>query len=147
MPTPGHDLIASVVDYEHKAQLRNSAELDTKAGFLLGLSGLLATLNEPQLTDWRTASLILFGAGAFLSLCSLLVRPGYSIDPNMLRSRYSDSPVEEISLRLLDTRCDQYLRAAQLLTFKTGFFLLGVIASSAAVIALVVALLQQTRTT
>lgn len=143
MPTSSHELIASVVDYEHKAQLRNSSELDTKAGLLLGLSALLVKINDSVPSGWRTASLILFAVGAVLALSSLLIRPGYSIDPNMLRSRYSEAPVEETQVRLLDTRCDQYLRAAQLLSFKTGFFLIGAAASSAAVVVLVIAMLQR----
>lgn len=127
MSTSSQSLIAAVVEQEHVAQLRNSTELDQRAGFLLAISGALIAVVGEAGSGLRIASLLLFSSGALAGLVSILIRPAFSLDPNTLRARYSDASREEIQLRVLDMRCDQYLMAATKLTFKSFWFLLGAV--------------------
>ena len=133
-PRPDLQLIGDVVEREHASQIREIAELDTKAGLLLGLSGVVVSLQKASLVGLQVLGVRVAAVACFLALFSLFVRPSYSIDPEKLRQRYAGQERVSIMERIVDTRCDLYRRAARLLSVKNSFFILAAIALAVSVL-------------
>lgn len=120
MPSlPSLDLLSREARAELDAQERRGDALDTKAGVLLGFSGVIVGLTVSRL-DGTIAHI----ASSFSALGALLASAGYlprsfpTLRLRTLRDEYLMAEVGFTRLRLLDTRIAMYNQTQRTLARK-----------------------------
>jgi len=137
---PSLDVLAEESVRQLDVQERRSDALDSKAGVVLGFSGVLVPLSIANLhTD-----LAHVGAG-FAALAALLASGGFfprntpALNPRQLRENYLTAEERFTRLRLVDTRIAMFEQTRQLLRFKALVIVASVAALAVAVIITVIA--------
>lgn len=135
---PGLDTVAEVVGSELDAQERRGDAIDTKAGLVLGFSGVLAGVQMHGVNDGHLAAVSLDGVSAVIALLALLLRPFPGLAPRRIRS-YAPWSDDQVKLQLMDTRIEIFETTRRKLNQKTHLLLASSISLLAAVVATVVA--------
>src|SRR4051794_18965428 len=137
---PSLDLLSEEVTGELAAHERRYDALDTKAGVLLGFSGVIVALTAGNLDGF----LAHIGT-AFAGLAALLAGAGFiprrfpAIALLTLRDRYLTAEPEFTRLRLLDTRIAMYRQIQTGLKWKARLVTASAITLGVAVLLTVVA--------
>jgi hypothetical protein len=134
----GLDTVAAVVGAELEAQDRRGNAIDTKAGLILGFSGVLAGIQLHGMSDARLPVVGLDGVAAVIALIALLPRPFPGLVPRHIRA-YAPWSADQVKLQLMDTRIEIFETTRRKLNRKASFLLAGSISLLAAVVATVVA--------
>lgn len=140
MPAPPSlGLLSEETSGELAAQERRSDALDSKAGVLLGFSGVLVPLSLASLHG--TVAHVGAGFAGFAALCccaAFLPRSYPTLALPVLRDRYLTAEEDFTRQRLLDTRIAMYLQTQKLLAFKAFMVTVATLALGAAVILTVI---------
>src|SRR5688500_4441275 len=106
---PSLGLLHVEVTAELGAQERHATAMDTKAGVLLGFSGVLVGLSVANLNGWLSnVAMAAAGVAAFLAGWAYIPRSFPTLRPTSLRERYLMAQEEFTRLKLLDTRIAIY---------------------------------------
>jgi hypothetical protein len=139
---PSLELLAEEAAAELAAQERRGDALDSKAGVLLGFSGVLVALTASNLEGGTAdAAALVAGIAALCAGGAFVPRSFPTLALRRLRDSYLTSADEFTRLRLLDTRSAMYEETQRLLAIK-GW--LVAIASAALGIAVVLAVIAST---
>lgn len=135
---PSLEILAQEVAAEVEAQERRGDALDSKAGVLLGFSGVLTGLSAERLQGLLgVASLAATGAAALLAGLAFIPRSFPAIELRRLRDDYLTAESEFTRLRLLDTRIMMHSTTERLLKRK-AWLTIGAATSLGAAIVLAV---------
>ena len=134
----GLDAVAEVVSSELEAQDRRGDSIDTKAGLILGFSGVLAGIQVHGAGVTHLAAVSLDGLTAVVALFALLPRPFPGLAPRRIRE-YAPWTADQAKLQLMDTRIEIFETTRRKLNRKADFLEAGSISLLAAVVATVVA--------
>jgi hypothetical protein len=134
----GLDTVAEVVGAELEAQDRRSDAIDTKAGLILGFSGVLAGIQLHGAGDAHLPAVSLDGVAAVVALLTLLPRPFPGLSPRHIRA-YAPWSADQVELQLMDTRIEIFETTQRTLNHKATLLLASSISLLAAVVAAVVA--------
>jgi hypothetical protein len=122
---PSLDVLATSIQAERESQVKHFENLDTKAGLILGFSGVLVTLGNTARGGSRGASLGLtliglsIAAGAALfAMTAYTPRSFPVLNLRKVRDGYLTSQPETTQLRLLDTKIKMVQEASNLLELK-----------------------------
>lgn len=137
---PSLSLLAEEASAELAAQERRGDSLDSKAGILLGFSGVLVALSVSSLhgtlADIGASSA---AAAAVFAGVAFLPRSYPTLALRRLRDSYLTADEEFTRLRLLDTRIAMYQRTEKLLAIKALLVTLAACALGVAVVLTVLA--------
>jgi hypothetical protein len=102
---PDHfvDILASEIRDQMAGQVRHFDRLDTRAGVLLGFSGLFVVLSLNGSGFWIAAAGVAGVASAAVALGSFLVRDFPALDVARFRERYVSAEPAMTRLTLVDT--------------------------------------------
>lgn len=115
---PSFDIVAEETRLQLDLQHRHFDALDTKAGIVLGFSGVLVALGTRSQT-WLTATALVLAVAS--SLCSgnaFRPRNFPVVEVLELRERYLSAEPKFTSLRLLDSRVEMWHQGTWLLELK-----------------------------
>ena len=140
---PSLQLLSERVMAERETMRAHGEGLDTKAGVVLGFSGVLVGLGATAQPVVSASLPFRFGlgialVGALLAALSFLLRRYPVLEVHELREECLTAPEEETRLELLDTELDMVRRSAELLQFKGRFIQMSVVCLLAAVALVVV---------
>lgn len=116
---PSLDVLARRLDRERDQLQRHADALDTKAGLILGFSGLIAALGATGgvlVTAGRLVAVLAAG----LCLLALQPRPFGAVEVLALRDQHLTDPAEVTALDLLDTDIEIQRRDQRLLARKSA---------------------------
>ncbi|CAL9460288.1 hypothetical protein SUDANB95_02609 [Actinosynnema sp. ALI-1.44] len=103
-PYPSMSVVRAELDIELGLVERRSAAVDTKAGLVLGFSGILVGLTK-DVTSWITvAGQFLAVLAAVTAIGAFLPRYGGAVNPMTLRRKYLTADKATTELAVLDTR-------------------------------------------
>jgi len=101
---PSLDVVAREVDHERDAHLRHTDAVDTKAGLVLGFSGVLVAVPATRLNVDLVPGLVIALTAGLLSLAVLLPQRFPTWELRSLRDRYLTAEHAFAELHTLDTR-------------------------------------------
>lgn len=134
---PSLDLVRAELDKKTADQDSRGASFDTKAGWLLGLGGILIGL-APHLGLFGLLGIIAAAVGAALAVWAMLPRVSAGVRPRALRDKYLTSDPAEAKLKLLDTRIWLYERDEERLVKKVHRIRWAVVVLAVAVVLLLI---------
>ncbi len=132
-PLGSLDVIARELEGQRALQMHHFESLDSKAGVVLGFSGLIVAIG-PAVSGVATAGRILAVASAILSLMTFMPRGYPVLDMRKLRDRYLVADPEFTRLHVLDTHIEMEERSSRLLQSKAFRLKLAVGLLAAAVL-------------
>jgi len=140
---PSLDLIAEQVATERTVLNDHAESLDTKAGVVLGFSGVLVGLGATAQALVENTGLFEVGlafavAAGILAVLAFLPRKYPVVEALLLRQKYLTVPEAETKLLLLDTQIEMVKEASGLVKLKGRLLRLALVALATAA-ALVVA--------
>lgn len=115
---PSVPLISAAADREREIQLRHFESLDTKAGLILGFSGVLIALTSDRVTVVALIARAIGVLAATVALAAFAPRGFPSIDIHVIRRRYLRTESKITELVLLDIRVAAITRGSWLLGRK-----------------------------
>ena len=119
---PSLHLLSDVTSDELTAHERRVAGLDSKAGVLLGFSGVLVALSSSNLVGpLAYASATLAGIAAIMAGLAFVPRRFPAVDLLNLRNYYLTAQEDYTRLRLLDTRIAMAQEVKESLKWKARF--------------------------
>jgi hypothetical protein len=120
-----------------ETQDRRGDAIDTKAGLILGFSGVLAGIQVHAGGSAQPPVVSLDGLTAVIALIAVLPRPFPGLAPRRIRD-YAHWTADQAILQLLDTRIEIFERTRQRLNRKADVLMAASISLAAAVVATVV---------
>jgi hypothetical protein len=129
--------VAEVVSSELETQDRRGDAIDTKAGLILGFSGVLAGIQVHAGGSGHLPAVSIDGLTAVIALFALLPRPFPGLAPRRIRD-YAHWTADQATLQFLDTRIEIFERTRQRLNRKADVLMAASISLMAAVAATVV---------
>lgn len=135
---PALQIVAETVAGALDAQRMRADALDTKGGLVLGLAGVLASIQLHTIAGAQLAALSLDGTTAVVALLALRLRPFPALTPRRIRSYAVWSP-DQASLKILDTRIEMYETAQTVLDRKAKMLARAFTTVLAAVVTTVIA--------
>lgn len=137
---PSLELLSTETSAGLAEQERRGANLDTKAGVLLGFAGVLVGLSVANLHGWPAHAGAAVGAlAAVLAGGATLPRSFPTLDLRELRDRYLTAEEDVTRLTLLDTRIAMFAETRAVLKRKAQLVTAATLSLGVAVIVTVVA--------
>lgn len=134
------DVVRSELDVERAAQEKRSETVDSRAGIVLGFSGVLAGLALNSKSAWAVPGALVAAASAVIAASVLMPRMHANIQPRGLYGGYVTKPAEATKRAVLDTRIVDYESNKEQLDAKLGRLELAVGLLVTAIILVVLAL-------
>ncbi|PRY50793.1 hypothetical protein BCF74_13815 [Knoellia remsis] len=101
---PSLDIVRAEFDVRLEEQTRLASAFDTRAGVVVGFSGVLIGLSASTQSWFHFAAQVLAAVAAGVALWAIWFRVAGSVDPRALRNAYLNSAPEVTKLRVLDTK-------------------------------------------
>jgi hypothetical protein len=137
--TPSLSLLSDEVASELAAQERRGDALDSKAGVMLGIAGVLVGLTVDKLHGFVAHSgTVLAGIAGLLAAVAFIPRSYPTLALRRLREGYLTADAEFTRRRVMDTRIAMYERTQGLLRVKALLVTAAAAALCAAVIVTVI---------
>lgn len=119
---PSLEIISQQVRQGYDEQLSHADALDSKAGIVLGFSGVLIALAVDEVSS---GGLLAWGglsaaASAVMALLAFLPRPFVGMSLKALRNKYLTHQAEHTKLRVLDTMISHAERNSDRIKWKAG---------------------------
>ncbi|MGH3844699.1 MAG: hypothetical protein ACRDR6_13090 [Pseudonocardiaceae bacterium] len=111
VPEPNREtlnIVRAELDIEREAQDQRSASADTRAGLIVGFSGVMASIAVNSKSLLTLPGLGLAVVAAVLATTVLWPRLQSTVSPRALRNRYLAGPPDVIKLSVLDKRILDY---------------------------------------
>jgi hypothetical protein len=105
---PSLDVVREELEAERTALEKRSDGADTRAGIVLGFSGVMAGIAVNSKSGWAVPGLLVGVAAAVLAVRVVWPRTQTTIDPRALRGRYLAAPELRTKQAVLDTRIVDY---------------------------------------
>jgi hypothetical protein len=135
---PALALVSDAICEELDAQERRGDAIDTKAGLVLGLAGVLASIQLHSIAGAQLAALSLDGLAAVTALLALRPRPFPALTPRRIRG-YAAWGRDQADLKILDTRIELYETTKKKLNWKANLLSFAFVTLLAAVVTTIVA--------
>lgn len=134
---PSLDIVRAEVDAVIAEQDRRGSSFDSKAGFLLGISGVLIGLASRHADALRIAGQLAAAVAAAAAIAAMVARTTAGLDLRAIRNGYLTTEVVVAKQRLLDTRIHLYERDEERLSRKVRWIKVSVMLLAVAVALLV----------
>jgi hypothetical protein len=99
---------APKLDIERAAQDKRNDTVDSRAGAVLGFSGVVAGLALNSKSLWALPGALVAAIAAVVAASAVWPRSQETVKPRALHGRYMPRPPEETKRSILDTRIDHY---------------------------------------
>jgi len=116
---PSLDVVRAEFNIEAASQDKRGDTLDSRAGTVLGFSGVLAGLALNSKSPWALPGALVAAVAALLAAGVVWPRMYGTIGPRALTLEYLDKPAEATKRKVLDTRIDVYEKNQAQLKIKT----------------------------
>lgn len=133
---PSVGLIAAEAKAELESQMRHFESLDTKAGLVLGFSGVLVAVSGAAGGPWLTSARLIAGLAAGVALMAFVPRRFPALDVRALRDEYIRAEESFTRMTLIDTRIEMTSEAASTIQKKAWLNKIGLALLLASVVVL-----------
>jgi hypothetical protein len=130
------NIVRAELDIERGAQEQRSTSADTRAGLVVGFSGVMASIAISNRSLLSLPGLALAVIAAILAATVLWPRLQRTVNPRALRNRYLAGPPDKIKLSVLDRRILDYEENQEQIKIKIARLKRAITVFVAAVVAL-----------